>query len=520
MPPDVLPLARPAFGFADLLSGDWRAPLVRLGAAILFSILLFLPDWQAMAAQWWDSSTYNHILLVPAIIGWLVWMRLPQLAGFVPRCWWPGLIALGGAAAIWLLGALSGLDLARHTGAVAMLPALVLTLLGPRIAWGLAFPLAYFVFLVPFGDELVPPMQTVTAAITIWLTNLSGIPAQIDGVFIDTPAGLFVVAEACSGVKFLIAMLAFGVLVSHVCFRSWTRRAVFMGVALAVPILANGVRAWGTIWFAQIYGAERAAGFDHIVYGWVFFAVVIALVLALAWRFFDRSPDDPFIDANELAATSWLERVERLSLRPVPALLAIMALGLGATAWANAANRLAAPVPNQLHMPEVNGWNRVDYAPALWWEPRATGAEHRLLGSYADKSGHRVDVFFALYAAQGEGREAGGFGQGALMPGNDWSWTANGPSVAGGRSERLIGRGKVERLAETYYRTGDILTGSNASLKLAAMRDRLLLRERATAMLILSAETRPGQPAEATITSFRQSVGPLDAWMDRIAQVR
>jgi exosortase A len=520
MPPEA---SSPAEGGAAQplpLTPAWRAALLQLAAALACPLLLFHSDWQAMIRQWWDSSTYNHILLVPAIVGWLVWLRLPQIAALTPRTWWPGLVTLAAATGIWLLGAVSGLDLARHTGAVAMLPAIVLTLLGPRIASGLAFPLAYSVFLVPFGDELIPPMQTVTAAITIWLTHLSGIAAEIDGVFIDTPAGLFVVAEACSGVKFLIAMLAFGVLVAHVCFNSWKRRALFLLVALAVPILANGVRAWGTIYLAQIYGAEWAGGFDHIVYGWVFFAIVIALVLAMAWRFFDRSPDDPFIDSSILASSLLLGRLERYRVAPIGALLWIAVLGLGAMVWATAADRLVAPIPKQLHLPEVAGWKRIDYAPKVWWEPRASGAGHRLLGSYADGHGRTVDVFFALYSAQGEGREAGGFGEGALMADSDWAWTAAGPAAPGGRSERLIGRGKIERLAETYYRAGEMLTGSNTRLKLATMRDRLFLRERPTAMLILSAESRPGQSADTAISAFRRSAGPLDAWMDRTSQVR
>jgi exosortase A len=520
MPPEALHPDDTELGFALRLSPQWRAAMLRFAAACAFTVLLFFSDWQAMARQWWDSSTYNHILLVPAIIGWLVWLRLPQLADLVPRCWWPGLITLAGANLVWLLGAVSGLDLARQAGAVAMLPALILTLLGPRIAWGLAFPLGYCAFLVPFGDELVPPMQTVTALITIWLTHLSGIPAEINGVFIDTPAGLFVVAEACSGVKFLIAMFAFGVLVAHVCFRSWKRRALFMAVAMLVPILANGIRAWGTIYLAQIYGAEWAAGFDHIVYGWVFFAIVIALVLALAWRFFDRSPDDPFIDKKTLAESPLFAKIEQHGVAPIGALLWVSVLTLGALAWAGAADRLAAAMPRQLRMPDVAGWQRIDYAPAVWWEPRASGAEHRLLGSFADAKGQKIDVFFALYPAQGEGREAGGFGEGALMPDSEWAWTANGPAIEEGRSERLIGRGKVERLAETYYRTGDLITGSNTRLKLATMRDRMLLRDRPTAMLILSAESSQAQSPDATLAAFRRSTGPLDAWMDRIAQVR
>ena len=137
-------------------------------------------------------------------------------------------------------------------------PVLVAT--GPRVAAGVLFPLAYMAFLVPFGDEIVPMLQTITATMAIELTQMSGVPAEIDGVFIDTPAGLFEVAEACSGVKFLVAMVALGTLVAHLCFRSWKRRALFMAAAVVVPVLANGVRAWGTIYIAHSQGIEFAAG--------------------------------------------------------------------------------------------------------------------------------------------------------------------------------------------------------------------------------------------------------------------
>ena len=93
-------------------------------------------------------------------------------------------------------------------------------------------------------------MQTVTAEIAIVLLGLTGVPAHLEGIFITTPTGYFEVAEACAGVKFLIAMVAFGALVANVCFRSWPRRIAFLAAAIVVPILANGVRAWGTIYIA------------------------------------------------------------------------------------------------------------------------------------------------------------------------------------------------------------------------------------------------------------------------------
>lgn len=502
------------------LSPAWRGALLRLGGCWLALLIAFLPDWLAIFDQWWNSSTYNHELLVPAIIAWLVWLRMPQLARLEPLIWWPGLIALAGALALWMLGAMAGFNLFRQAGAVSMLPSAVLLLLGPRVSAGLIFPLFYSVFLIPFGDELVPPLQTLTAKLTIALVQASGIPAQIDGVFIDTPAGLFQVAEACSGVKFLIAMVALGALVGNVCFRSWRRRMAFMALCIVAPIVTNGIRAWGTIYAAQYVGVERAGGIDHIIYGWVFFAIVIAAVLGLSWRYFDRGLDDPLIDANALNADPRIDKLTDYRIGALGAIAALGVLAFGAQGWARAAERLTAPLPRQIVLPDVPGWHRVDYSPQAWWEPRASGAGHRLLGRYRDERGNQVDVFFALYAGQGEGREAGGFGEGALMPGTEWNWASPGPDMPPAKSERLRWGRSVERIALTYYRTGDLLSGSNARLKLANIADRVQLRARPTAMLILSAEQQPGHPAPQALQSFITAAGNPGAWMDRIAAAR
>ena len=107
-----LPLRR----FAVSLPDAWRRPLLMLGSAWIVLIALFLGDWRAMAGQWWDTSTYNHILLVPAILAWLVALRRGELARLVPLAWWPGLIVVAGASFVWVLGSFAGLSLARQLG--------------------------------------------------------------------------------------------------------------------------------------------------------------------------------------------------------------------------------------------------------------------------------------------------------------------------------------------------------------------------------------------------------------------
>lgn len=519
MPPEAhAPGLRTAL--AERIPAPWRAPIGALTLTWVLLIACFARDWAAMFDQWWNISTYTHVLLVPPIIGWLVWQRWPELRHMMPTGWRPGLWLFAGAAIVWVLGAFSGFNLARQAAAVAMLGASALTILGPKVGRGLSFPLAYMAFLVPFGDELVPPLQLITAELTILLTRASAIPAVIDGVFIDTPAGLFEVAEACSGVKFLIAMIAFGVLAANVCFVSWKRRIAFVALSIAAPILANGVRTWGTIYVAQFKGAEYATGFDHIVYGWFFFAAVIALVIAIGWKFFDRPPGEPPIDRETIEASPLLNRWAARSAGLRRALLAMGFVVLGAASWAMAAERLSARLPAQLFLPEVPGWQRVDYAPQAWWEPRASGAEHRLLGRYTDKKGETVDVFYALYSGQSDGREAGGFGEGALMPQSEWAWLSPGPDLAGAKADRLLARGQIERVAFTWYRTGGTLTGSNARLKAANTIDRLLLRARPTAVLILSSEKNGTTRPESNVQRFQSAIGPVDGWMDRVGQVR
>ncbi|OBX20352.1 exosortase A [Erythrobacter sp. QSSC1-22B] len=324
MPPDRAALADPPM--AATRHSEWRAALVRLSLAALALVALASREWGEMLDIWWNIDSYSHILLIPAIIAWLVWIRREDAAQVVPRGWWPGLAALAAALALWLVGRYTDLNLLAHAGAVAMLPAAALALLGPRVGALLALPLGFAVFLVPFGDEIVPPLQYLTAEMAIALTHMVGVPARIEGIYIHTPAGLFIVAEACAGVHFLIAMIALGVLTCFTSFTSWRRRAAFMVACVVVPILANGIRAWATIYIAQFVGAEAAGGFDHIVYGWIFFGLVVALILGVAWRWFEREPEDAGWTLEELRRSALLAVLERHSAPTRALLLVILAL--------------------------------------------------------------------------------------------------------------------------------------------------------------------------------------------------
>lgn len=328
MPPE--PLAPSAFGpvaaTRAALPAAWRMPLAALLAAVLALGLVTAQAWGAMLHQWWIIDTYNHLMLVPFIIAWLVALKEDELAALTPAPFAPGLLAVAAALGVWWEGEAREINLIAQAGAVGAVQAAVVTMLGLRISLVLALPLAFASFLVPFGDEIIAPLQFLTADIAIALTHASGVTARINGIYIDTPAGLFIVAEACSGVKFLIAMVSLGVLVCFTRFTRWSRRAALMAACIIVPILANGVRAWATIYVAQYVGAEKATGFDHIVYGWIFFAIITAAVLGGAWRFIEREPEDYGWRTDAIARWRWVTRAETLRFAPASAAFAIIAL--------------------------------------------------------------------------------------------------------------------------------------------------------------------------------------------------
>lgn len=345
MPPDSVrsPIPyRKALGHNPIrdLSEGWRRSLMVLALAVLTLGLAMMREWGEMAHQWWNTDTYNHILLVPMVVAWLVWVKRAEITKVEPKAWSPGLALIALAVALWLVGRVWGLNLLAHAGAVGAMQSAVLTVMGPRIGLLLALPLAYLAFLVPFGDEIIPFLQSVTAEMAIALTRWSGIPAVIDGIYIDTPVGLFIVAEECSGVKFLVAMVTLAVLVSFTRFKSWRRRAALLAASILVPILANGVRAWGTIYIAQFAGVEFAAGFDHIFYGWIFFALVVAIILASAWPFFEREPEDYGYTASDLGSLSWLQSFEGRSVSAV----SVLGLTAGLALLANMAAALLVAV--------------------------------------------------------------------------------------------------------------------------------------------------------------------------------
>lgn len=489
----------------------WQRHLAALAGLWTALLAIFHRDAADMAGIWWHSSTFTHCLLMVPMIGWLVSQRVPLLRTLAPAWWPPALLWIAGGGLVWLVGEAAGVGLFRQLGLVLMLQGAVGAALGERLVRGLLFPLAYALLLVPFGEELVPLLQTFTAHISIVLLHLAGLEAQMEGVFITTRAGFFEVAEECSGVNFLIAMLAYSVFAAHLCFKSWTRRIVFVALALVTTILANALRAWGTMVAAEIWGIEAAGGIDHIFYGWIFFGLVILLVMLVAKRWFDRPANDAAVDLAGLHGTPRFAGSAKLVLP------AALALPLLFAAWAGLVGGRDAPLAATIEVAAPAGW-RETLADGVRWTPRFDGADRVLLRHFVDAKGRRVTVAIGGYERQAEGREVVAFGQGAVDADGGWAWSARLAGVDGGRTERLLHPGPVLRDAATFYVVDGVATGDPRRAKIAGLKARLLGGDPRALSLIVSSEQ--GQGGVQAIGDFVSASGGAQVMADRALETR
>jgi EpsI family protein len=157
-------------------------------------------------------------------------------------------------------------------------------------------------------------------------------------------------------------------------------------------------------------------------------------------------------------------------------------------------------------MPAIAGWQRQPYAPSAAWQPRAHGSNRRAIATYA-RGDDRVDVFVALYDGQSEGREVTGYGQGALDPDSDWSWVEPGPPVADGKADIITGPGRMVRDVATFFRAGEVTSGSNLAIRLESLQARLLRRSQSAMILIVSAERKDGRSARPAIDALLADAG-------------
>jgi len=365
--------------------------------------VLFRSTLAEMIAIYERSSTFAHAFLVPPISVWLIWRLRHALAPLPiqPRPWM--LVGVAAACLLWFVGELALVNAAAQFGVVTAIILIVPTVYGFKVARALMFPLAYLYFAVPFGLFLLPVMMEATADFTVSALQLSGIPVYREGLQFVIPSGSWSVVEACSGVRYLIASFMVGTLFAYLNYTSTRRRVAFILFALLMPIVANWLRAYMIVMLGHLSGNTLAVGVDHLIYGWVFFGIVIGIMFMVGARW--AQPNDPPQAAGALPAATTQAFSGSVWITAV-ALVTLLAL---AQSWMWSLNRPhSKPLP-ALQLPSQLGadW-KLSAAPLSNWKPlyEGTRAVEQQTYQSVDASKPAVAVWLGYYRDQGNSNRA------------------------------------------------------------------------------------------------------------------
>jgi exosortase A len=497
----------------------WQPTAIGVALLVLATLWLYRDTVVSLVALWGQSETFAHGYWVPVIVLWLLWRQRASLVALAPS-FKPApsaLLLVAGVAVLWLLGDLAEVNPARQFALVGMIVLTVPLLAGWRTARALVFPLGFLFFAVPFGEFLMPWMMERTADFTVLALRASGVPVYRDGLQMIIPTGTWSVVEACSGIRYLIASLMVGALFAYLHYRTTRRRLLFMLVALAVPIVANWVRAYMIVMVGHLSGNKLAVGVDHLIYGWVFFGVVITIMFVIGMRWAEAPladvPSAALRSADVSPRSPWplgVAAAGMLALLMAPPL----ALESLTSTEDRSAPRLAAPA---LEGATPAGEQRLpDWTPA-YVNPAATVTRQYMAQA------RPVGLFVAYYRSQGPERRLVS-SVNKLVRSDDQTWTQ---AAVGSRSVNVGDRSVVVRTArvrrqaasldsttlivrQIYWINGTFVAG-DAQAKAWAAWHRLLGRgDDGAVVVVFALERQPGD-ADALLDAFmREHLGAID----------
>lgn len=380
-------------------SAWWRAGIVS-GLVSLGVILLFWDTFQGMVSIWIRSETFAHGFLILPISLWLVWEKRREIALLTP---YPNLWILLLTLPIgfgWILGHMVDVLVVQQFAAVALLIVCISAVLGLGATKGLLFPLMFLLFAVPVGEGLISPMMDFTADFTVTMLELTGIPVYREGNFFSIPSGNWSVVEACSGVRYLIASVTLGVLYAYLTYQKLWKRLVFISFSIVVPIIANGFRAYGIVMIGHLSGMTLAVGVDHLVYGWLWFGVVITFmfIVGAIWR----DPHHHVGKASEIELAPHATLTKYVSV--VVLSLGVIAAWPALAVWMDQAENHG-PIKADVSIPEmIHDWRKLTND-RMEWRPKVVNADWEFDAAFETSDGKSAKLYMAVYLEQRQNAE-------------------------------------------------------------------------------------------------------------------
>jgi|SRR5450631_2719814 exosortase len=288
---------RPGFlkpGFLTTRAVIW----VQAGILFLLAAWLYAPLGLHLASQWWQDPNYTHGFFVPLFSLFLIWERRAKLAALRIQPAWSGLVMILFALVTLTLSTIKSGFFLYRVSVLLFIAGVVVFLAGWKHLAAISFPLAFLILMIPSStlvERITFPLQVIASKTASFLLLLAGVPAIREGNIILLPTARLEVAEACSGIRSLFALLTLTIVYGYLAETKIGVRVLLALLAVPISVLANALRIAFTGVIVENWGVQRAEGTIHLLSGWLVFVASLALIFLLhrLLQFLWLGPDEP-----------------------------------------------------------------------------------------------------------------------------------------------------------------------------------------------------------------------------------
>jgi len=263
--------------------------------------LLYRHIFVDLVRDWVDNPNYSHGFLILPIAAYFVWLRRAELKSVPARPSSIGLLIVLVGLLMLMVGTIGVEQFLMRSSMIVVAAGTIVFLGGFSYLRVLALPIAFSFLMIPLPaivfNEIAFPLQTLAARLGVGLLRFADVPVLREGNVIVLAHTSLEVAEACSGIRSLVSLLALAIVFGNLSALPATLQLLTALCSVPIAIVANALRIAGTGIAAHHFGAAAAEGFFHAFSGWLVFMVSFALLVVIV-RFLTRVSQD-FFPATE-----------------------------------------------------------------------------------------------------------------------------------------------------------------------------------------------------------------------------
>jgi exosortase D (VPLPA-CTERM-specific) len=384
---------------------------------------------------WNLKPEYSHGIIIPVLSAFLIWRQREQLRSLPFTGSWIGLPLIALGLALRFVGELTTMLTIEHYAFLIVIYGLVLALTGPVIFRRLWMPLLILIFAVPlpsfFNNSLSLQLQFVSSVLGVWVIRAAGISVLLEGNIIDLGNFQLEVAEACSGLRYLLPLMTLAFIVAYL-FRGplWKRVLIFLS-SIPITVVMNSLRIGFIGITVEHWGPTMAEGALHDFEGWLVFMFSTGALLLTAMGLSRVGPSrTPWRDAFSLQnPQNQRAAIPVSATSPLPQTVPRPFIAAAVLVVVGAALGVAAPAPQTTFTPrtsldefpaEVGDWSgRRDTLQSVFLD--ALRLDDYVLADFHRAGGAPVNFYAAYYRTQDSTRAI--HSPHDCIPGGGWEIT-------------------------------------------------------------------------------------------------